>query len=414
MKSGFFLSAAILGMSSGLAIAQQSPCCNKTRTQTQAQESEMSEPTVFVGAQYGLGNQPEVHSKVVMVQNDDEHEYKVMIEDGKVQAWADGEKVSKKHLKIGNDSIRILNDDGDTVAEFARGMRAMQDFGGTPPPPPRPQGLHSNQDNDGPITWRNQEDERSAPRVQAQAQGFKHPSVMLGIQMGQIDEDTSADLKIDPGEAIKVMKVIKNLPAEKAGLRKGDIIVRVDGKSVEDLGDILMDKEAGQKIKLRIVRGDDEKTITVKLAAWDDEALGIKNDQPSFFQQYANPNDPAIQELIEKIEKLQFNGGEDQKDREGVQKKIEKLLREYSKSYGNSMELLDNGEGYPRMRMFGDGDGQHEFSPPRVLVDPDRGSRDLRQDRQRIDDLESRLERMEDRLDRIVELLEKNREHDND
>ena len=411
MKSGFFLSAAILSMSSGLAIAQQSSCCNKTRTQ--AQESKMSEPTVFVRTQYAPENQPEVHSKTVMVQNNDEHEYKVVIEDGKVQAWTDGEKVSKKHLKIGDNLIRILNDDGDTVAEFARGMRVMQDFDGTPPPPPEPQGLHSNQDNDGPITWRNQEEQRSAPRVQTQVQSFRHPPVMLGIQMGQVDEDTSADLKIDPGEAIKIMKVIKNLLAEKAGLKKGDIIIRVDGKSVRDLSDILMNKKAGQKIKLRIVRGDDEKTITVKLAAWDDEALGIKNDQNQFFQQYGNPNDPAIQELIGKIQKLQLNGGEDQKDREKVQKEIEKLLQEYSKSNGNAMELWNNGEGYPRMRMFEEGNGQHEFSP-RVLIDPDRGSRDLRQDRQRIDNLESRLERMEDRLDRIVELLEKNREQNND
>jgi S1-C subfamily serine protease len=90
-----------------------------------------------------------------------------------------------------------------------------------------------------------------------------------------------------------VVQVVPNSPAAKAGLRAGDIqaqlngeqinlggdiIVKVDGRRVtsgEELSSYIGSKRKGDTVKLEIVRGKDERTLTVRLGArpQDDAAL---------------------------------------------------------------------------------------------------------------------------------------------
>ena len=414
MKAQLILSAAALVMSSGLAVAQQTSCCNKTQVQVQAQtqhqRTDAKEAGGFIVTGFVPDAQPEVHSKIVMVQNEDDHEYKVEIEDDNVHAWVDGEKVSAKHLKIDNDKIRILDADGETIAEFARGRQMMPSFRGTAPPV-RSRRMHENRDNDGPIVWHSEDDDEGhAPMMRMQMKPTQHPPVMLGIQMGPIDEDTADELDIDTEDGIQVMQVLDGLPADKAGLRKDDIILKVDGhKSASPamLGDLLKNKKPGEKLKLRINRDGKEKTITLKLAPWDSEALGIGEQQMQMLQLGNGSGDRDIQELLERIQKLQ---GDDSK---GAQKKMEKLLNEFSKTHQNAYQYRNLDE-LPRMRSFRGGEGGSERAP-RMLIEPNsRSNRAMREFGQQIDELDRRFDRMEDRLDRIIKLLEENEEQDDD
>ncbi len=52
--------------------------------------------------------------------------------------------------------------------------------------------------------------------------------------------------------------VIRNSPADKAGINEGDIVVSCDGEDITNartLRDILLSKEIGRKLKLRVLRG---------------------------------------------------------------------------------------------------------------------------------------------------------------
>lgn len=77
------------------------------------------------------------------------------------------------------------------------------------------------------------------------------PRLLLGIQ-------------IDPehgGEGVRVLEVTENLPAGKGGIRKGDILLSLDGKAmgnVTDIGRFLATKKKGNKIKAKIDRGGNE------------------------------------------------------------------------------------------------------------------------------------------------------------
>jgi S1-C subfamily serine protease len=69
-------------------------------------------------------------------------------------------------------------------------------------------------------------------------------------------------------EGVLVSGVNPETPASRAGLKAGDVIVRVDGSSVDDAGELaqrLGDVDDGAEVKLGIVRDKKEVTLTVKL-----------------------------------------------------------------------------------------------------------------------------------------------------
>ena len=92
------------------------------------------------------------------------------------------------------------------------------------------------------------------------------------------------DLKLRDGAVIS--SVEKGSPADKAGLEAGhrkitfqgqedvpeggDVIVAVDGKKLSrrnDLADVISALPAGKRVELDVVRGDDRRTVTVKLGS---------------------------------------------------------------------------------------------------------------------------------------------------
>jgi len=72
----------------------------------------------------------------------------------------------------------------------------------------------------------------------------------------------------DSSDGLLVGKVLKDGPADKAGIKAGDIILKVDDKDIADkdaFKAILKEKSEGDKIKLGIQRKGEEKTIELKL-----------------------------------------------------------------------------------------------------------------------------------------------------
>ncbi len=66
-----------------------------------------------------------------------------------------------------------------------------------------------------------------------------------------------------------VQAIFPETPAEKAGLQEGDIFVKLDGKdieSVEDLIGAVQEAGAGAKLKITVRRGGEEMDLTLKLA----------------------------------------------------------------------------------------------------------------------------------------------------
>jgi len=65
-----------------------------------------------------------------------------------------------------------------------------------------------------------------------------------------------------------VLNVISGSPASTCGIKSGDIIVEVDGKTVNGVRDVLsvIGLEVGRMIEFKILREDKEMTMTLTTA----------------------------------------------------------------------------------------------------------------------------------------------------
>nr|WP_238479367.1 trypsin-like peptidase domain-containing protein [Fructobacillus papyrifericola] len=92
---------------------------------------------------------------------------------------------------------------------------------------------------------------------------------MINLTQVPADEQKSTlKLPTDVSGGVVVYKVNDDSPADKAGLKKYDLIVGIDGKTVSNQADLrekLYQHKVGDKIKLTYYRGSDKKTVTIKL-----------------------------------------------------------------------------------------------------------------------------------------------------
>ena len=68
--------------------------------------------------------------------------------------------------------------------------------------------------------------------------------------------------------AARLMEVVPGSPAARAGLRTGDVVTEVDGKSIEtgdELRQAIDAKKPGDELELTVRRGSDERDVTVEL-----------------------------------------------------------------------------------------------------------------------------------------------------
>lgn len=104
----------------------------------------------------------------------------------------------------------------------------------------------------------------------------------LGIQIQNVDADRAAAFSLKGQDGAFVESVEAGKPADKAGVRPGDTIVRVDSMPVKDMRDLIgyvSGKAPGSKVQLGIVRDGKETTATATLAERRDDS--DESDEPS-------------------------------------------------------------------------------------------------------------------------------------
>lgn len=441
------VSAAALCMVSGLAMAQSADCCEGA---AKAGECEIVLECAGDGVQadgtYELkagvedngrlslklqrigevmagvvaAGQPEakVQSHAVMIQKDGDREVKVEVTNGQAKAWVNGEAVPEKRVKVTDQKIRVLDGEGQTIAEFGYSAEPRAGAGDG-------QQFQIFTDRrldgpDGPIVWEGED----APHPEMNFQVFgddgnkmffgqpegEHPSVMIGISMGSLDEaevdervsEVLAEREIDAESVFVVQSVIDGTPADEAGLREGDVVVRVDGEwgvNAEQLREVLMDKEPGDMLELAVIRKGKLREIEVELAEWSSEVLGA----PTAF---------AWQEQLPGMRLQDGEGVDLQPFLEGLHLRKGELGEDLEQQFDVIIKQLgeEGGEGLPRLDVRPRIQFRHldEGREPQVLVRPAPTPRaaprsDLAPDAQaRLERIEARLEKLEHQIDRLI------------
>src|SRR5262249_32101150 len=91
----------------------------------------------------------------------------------------------------------------------------------------------------------------------------------LGVHIQDVDSALAQALGVDIGSGVLVTEVLPGSPAERAGVKRDDLIVSLNDqpmKSVADLRNHIALTEPGTRIDLVVVRNGERRTVTVPVA----------------------------------------------------------------------------------------------------------------------------------------------------
>jgi S1-C subfamily serine protease len=158
------------------------------------------------------------------------HSTKVWSDDGDVRMWIDGRELTDDEIKA-----------------------RMQDM------KTKMKSLDGDMDGPGPHVY-------VAPRAPSRGR--------LGVRIDELNDDMAQALGVTDKGAL-VREVIEDTPAQKAGIRAGDVITRVGGDKVEDTDDLtraLRDRQG--KVSIELVRKGAKRTVDVDIPTRDTSSRG--------------------------------------------------------------------------------------------------------------------------------------------
>lgn len=91
---------------------------------------------------------------------------------------------------------------------------------------------------------------------------------VMGVNVATLTPASAARLGISQTQGAIIVNVLPGSPADRAGLRPGDVIAAVDGRDVRTTRDLLRylaGKKPGEQVTVRVQRGRDERAVTITL-----------------------------------------------------------------------------------------------------------------------------------------------------
>lgn len=90
----------------------------------------------------------------------------------------------------------------------------------------------------------------------------------LGVHIQDLNEETAKYMKLDNTDGVLINDVVKDGPAEKAGVKVQDVVVKVNDRKVKntvELATQIGSAAPGTKVNLTVIRDGKQKTLGVKL-----------------------------------------------------------------------------------------------------------------------------------------------------
>ncbi len=103
----------------------------------------------------------------------------------------------------------------------------------------------------------------------------------LGIMVQPIDEKLAKGFGLKEAKGALIADVTKGDPADKSGVKAGDVVIKIDGKEIEDSRELVNTigrKSPGETIVLTVLRGKKKMNLNVKLGERKD---GVAQSEPT-------------------------------------------------------------------------------------------------------------------------------------
>jgi serine protease Do len=89
----------------------------------------------------------------------------------------------------------------------------------------------------------------------------------IGVAMQEIDHERAKTLKLPEGSGVEITAIVPDSPAEKAGLKVGDIVLKYNGQRVEgneQFARLVHETPAGHEVKIEFRRGGAWQSLMVR------------------------------------------------------------------------------------------------------------------------------------------------------
>jgi serine protease Do len=113
---------------------------------------------------------------------------------------------------------------------------------------------------------------------------IKHGKVIrgwLGVSVQNLTPELAKSLGIKETEGALIAGVENDSPADKAGLKRGDLVIEISGKKITDvttLRNIVASSAPGTKVDFKIVRNGKEQTVTATLGEYREKKIIKKSE----------------------------------------------------------------------------------------------------------------------------------------
>ena len=118
-----------------------------------------------------------------------------------------------------------------------------------------------------------------AAKVEQQIVATGHAShARLGVTVQEVNQTFADSFKLDKPEGALISSVEPGGPADKAGLKVGDVIRKVDGQAIVSSGDLpayVGESAPGQKVQLQVWRQGHPETLSATLGNANDKAAKL-------------------------------------------------------------------------------------------------------------------------------------------
>lgn len=98
----------------------------------------------------------------------------------------------------------------------------------------------------------------------------------LGVQIQDLSEQLSEYFKVKNGNGVLVSEVVEGSPADKTGLKAGDIILKVDDEDIENAGDLtrtIRSYKPESKVSISVIRDGKKKKLKATLGEAEQDYL---------------------------------------------------------------------------------------------------------------------------------------------
>ena len=147
----------------------------------------------------------------------------------------------------------------------------------------------------------------TAKRVLNQLKAGKVTRGYLGMGIVPVTDDVKEGFNLPEARGALVQTVEKGKPAEKAGIKPGDIVVDVDGHKVNtnrDLIDYISYLPVGSKVNITVIRDGQRRTLTASTAERTDVAEADSTDKNNEVGPTRNKLGMSVQDITPQLRQM--------------------------------------------------------------------------------------------------------------